>query len=434
MRKKWLFPALSAVAVSGTLMSPIAANAATLPTPLTGYGFDGNAHLVVGGGSTTLYKIAQGVADLYNSTASCATNNSTYNPATSGGATAYPQTNPAFNQCSPTSQTYSGVAAGGNYDGDTIAIAAPDGSSTGIASLNGYHGGTSATYAYEGTNANLQTSGDPNSGSSLSNGGVTSPSGYTNGYGTVDFALSSRAAKTTGGNCPIGGNELSCDTFWGVAADGVEVFTWGSTQGSTTDDTNTASSSGLTATDLYNIYSCKDTTWGQVSGYSADPSAYPPAASPIVPWSMNSNSGTFADFNNYVTANDGTNGAIGGAGSTTLSNTDASMYTGGTTNPQPASSTGCVRELSTADGTFPLENDVKPIVNYVSDTTNSGGGGLSTDTASTNNPANWVWFGSYGLLTAYSYLSQPVVNSSQINTYPVPIAGISPSLERLRLH
>ena len=32
------------------------------PLPNSSYGFDGNAHLVVGGGSTTLYKIAQGFA------------------------------------------------------------------------------------------------------------------------------------------------------------------------------------------------------------------------------------------------------------------------------------------------------------------------------------------------------------------------------------
>ena len=51
----------------------------------------------------------------------------------------------------------------------------------------------------------------------------------SNGFGTPDFAISSRAAKTTKGNCALAGNggtndELACDTFWGVAADGVQVL------------------------------------------------------------------------------------------------------------------------------------------------------------------------------------------------------------------
>ena len=47
----------------GLLIGPAGVASAAVvgpPLPNSAYGFDGNAHLVVGGGSTTLYKIAQG--------------------------------------------------------------------------------------------------------------------------------------------------------------------------------------------------------------------------------------------------------------------------------------------------------------------------------------------------------------------------------------
>jgi ABC-type phosphate transport system substrate-binding protein len=410
--------------IVSTMGAGVASAATTFPN--SNYGFDGNANLVVGGGSTTLYKVAQGLADLYNSSASCTTNNSVASPATptqvgstSNTAVVYPQTNPAYNQCSPTSgQTYTGGSAGGNFDGDTIAIAAPAGSGTGIGSLNGDVSGTAATFAYEGTNASIPTQGDPNASNGLSNG-----------FGTPDFALSSRGPKPSGGNCTgtnpttgLAGDELQCDTFWGVAADGVEVFTWGSTVSGTTDSTNLSGlSDGLTASDLANIYDCTYTTWGQLPEYQEAVNlgdTVPPSAAPIVPWAMNSSSGTYADFNSYVSGNDGSLG---------FTNVDvhAGQYTGGSgSNPAPASATKCVRELA-GSNPLPLENDVKPLLTDV----NTNQGGLSTDTMSTNNPANWIWFGSYGLLKAYQYLSQPSLNGNTYSTTAAPVgpSGTSPS-------
>jgi hypothetical protein len=348
------------------------------------------------------------------------TNNSTYNAANTGSATPYPQSSPAFNQCSPNSQTYSGVSAGGNYDGDTVAIASPNGSSTGIASLNGDHGGTQATYAYEGSNQNLTTSGDPNA-----------TNGTSNGYGTLDFAFSSRAAKTTGGNCALNNtttgaanDELQCDTFWGIASDGVEVFTWGQTSSSGTVDNTQLNgiTDGLTAADLYNIYECKITTWGQLPEYAEAVSkgdTVPPSAAPIVPWAMNSNSGTYADFNNYVSANDGTLGTM-------TADDQAAYYSGGTaTSPTPPTGK-CARELA-GSNPLPLENDIKPLLTDVQ----NNQGGISTDAMSTNNPANWIWFGSFGLLSAYQYLSQPSLFGMQFSTFAAPINGTTPSTSNI---
>jgi hypothetical protein len=418
--------AVAAATVSLGLLTGLSgvASAATTVTsfPNASYGFDGNANLIVGGGSTTLYKMAQGFADLYNSTASCSTNNASYD---SAGAQpiAYPQTAYAFNQCDPTTQNYTGVTAGGNYDGDTVAIAASVGSSTGIASINGSHSGTAGTYAYEGTNADLETSGDPNAASY--DGGAVQ---LSNGYGTVDFGLSSRAAKTSGGNCNIAnpttqkaGDELQCDTFWGVAADGVQVFTWGSTVGSNTDSTTLSDSTinpgsgatGMTASDLYNIWECNYTTWGQIPGYTAT-AGNPPANAPIVPWSMNSNSGTYADFNNFVAANNSA-----GNKSFTMDDETAeytSSNPGGTATSPTAPTGKCAREL-TGSNPLPLENDIKPLLTDVE----NNQGGLSQDPMSTNNPANWIWAGSNGLLTAYSYLSNPALFGNQYNTNAVPV-------------
>jgi len=410
--------ALATTAASlGLIFGPIgAANAATNPDlPNSSYGFDGNAHLIVGGGSTTLYKIATGFASLWNSTTSCQTNNSqadpfgTSNPSYPQAGTGTSPAGPAYNQCTGTSgtQSYTGINAGGNYDGDTVAIASPAGSSTGIGSLNGDVKGTAGTFAYEGTNETINTG-----------------SGTANGFGTVDFALSSRGPKLTGGNCP-GGDELTCDTFWGVAADGVEVFTWGSTVSGTADDTqlggltNDNGFSGLTFADLANIWDCTWTTWGQLPYYSeavTDGLSVPPSAAPLVPWSMNSNSGTYADFDGYVDSSPGNSGFV--------ADTDAGLYGPSTsTNPTPPSGK-CVRELSTSS--TPLENDIKPLLEDVQTNYNSGAG-LSTNPLSTNNPANWLWFGSYGLLSAYQYLSQPSLYGNQYNTYAAPINGATPS-------
>jgi hypothetical protein len=366
----------------------------------------------------------QSLAALWEDTASCVTNNSVYD-ATTANPQPYPQSAPAFNQCTPSAgQSYAGGSAGGDFDGDTVAVADAVGSSTGIGSLNGSHSGNSATYAYEGTNANLPTSGDPNA-----------QNGESNGYGTVDFALSSRAAKISGGNCPTAnptsgkaGDELQCDTFWGVAADGVEVFTFDASSGAyNTGATNSGGTGGFSAQDLYNIYTCNvvasggagANTWGALPEWQAVNSAYlsanssatsdpnlPAANAPIVPYSINSTSGTLGDFENYINAN------------------------------VPAAH--CL----------PLENDVKPLITdaqnnaftppaYPSGTTSPYAAnatypaGITTTATSPQNPINWLWFGSSGLLSQFPYLSGGTVSGVTFSTGSVPIASSSETSDGL---
>ena len=484
----------TAATTAGLLIGPAGVASAAVvgpPLPNPSYGFDGNAHLVVGGGSTTLYKIAQGFTNIWDSSAGCFTNNATVDPA--GTPQSYPQTGAgAFNQCTPAgaTQTYNGVNAGGNFDGDTLAVASSVGSGTGIGALNGFDGGAAGTYAYEGTNQNITTLNDPNgqhlptygvartdSGVTLTNGSniindpsavptdalepITSgvsgfPAGATvvsvsgasvtisanftgtttttasvtfpnavdtqppgnqvsNGFGTPDFAISSRSAKLTKGNCAMSGtggtnDELACDTFWGVAADGVQVFTFDTSDG-------TFGNPGLTGTDIYNIWECNYTTWGQLPEYSTLTNP-PPSTAPIVPWSMNTGSGTYADFNGYVSANDG-------GLAFTADDKKGTYGPLSSQNPSPTVAGQCDRELSPA--TLPLENDVKPLLQDVEQNYNGGAGITTTDAMSTNNPANWLWFGSNGLLSAYSYLSNPNLFGTQFNSAEVPLSGIKPT-------
>jgi hypothetical protein len=85
---------------------------------------------------------------------------------------------------------------------------------------------------------------------------------------------------------------------------------------------------------------------------------------------MNSNSGAFADFDTYVAANDG--------GKAFTADDKVSEY-------------------------------------------------------STNNPANWIWFGSNGLMSAYSYLSSPSLFGDQYNTTALSLNGSTPGPARSAL-
>jgi hypothetical protein len=104
---------------------------------------------------------------------------------------------------------------------------------------------------------------------------------------------------------------------------------------------------------------------------------------------MNSASGTFATFNNWVIAN--------------ANNAPA----GWTMN-----SAACDRKLD--NGVFPLENDIKPLIN---DPPALGTG------ASNDNPENWMWQGSFANFSAFSYLSTTTRSSTTFSAIQARVNG-----------
>lgn len=345
---------LAALATVGTGLSLALAGSVVPAVAATGtYGYDYNAHIVTGGGSDTTYKMMVALSDIYNtsSIAGCVANTSQSNGP-----------GQAVNMCTSTTAP---TTANANYERDTVAQASPTGSGAGIASLNSdsfdkVKGDVAGNYPYQGASSPNQI---------------------------VDFARSSRAPNTTGGNC-VGGNELTCDTFWGYAEDGVQVFGFGSA--------HSGSAINLTPAQLYGIYSCSITTWGALLGTSD--------TQPIVPFGLNKASGTYSTFNNYLIAN-------GGAPKGFTVNDKPSGF--------PYPSGGCVRELTTGN---PFENDVKPLFADVE----NNQGGLST--GGVNDPNNWFWFGSYGLLSAFPYDNNFTSKTgTSYSGAPDQVNGIGPS-------
>lgn len=306
---------------------------ATMPS---GYGFDGSAHVIIGGGSDTTYRAIVSLTDLWNGSPGCKV-------VTTVGST--------LGQCETLATAETDTL--GNYQHDTVAQANPVGSSAGIASLNGFGGAQ-----YAGTEGN------------------------------VDFARSSRAPKRTGGNC-TGGDELTCDTFWGFAQDGIEVTVFNGRNA-----VQSAASPAITPQELVSIWTCQFTHWSDVPSLNIAPGSAQDG--PIVPWGMNSSSGTFATFQSYLINN-------GGASSSFSPNAGV-----------------CDRKLSNGD--FPFENDIKPLLNDV-----NANGGLSADPASANNPVNWIWWGSFGELSSFKYKSAATVGGTLWTAYAAPVNGVLPS-------
>lgn len=177
----------------------------------------------------------------------------------------------------------------------------------------------------------------------------------------INYARSSRGPS---------GTETNELTFWGYARDAIAVTSFGTRAGL-----------NLTQAQLVSIYTCAATTWGQVLGTSD--------TSPIIPWDMNSASGTRASFVSYL-------------GNITFGS--------------------CVRKLTS--GVAPFENDVKPLL---ADAGPDGTHGTADD-----NENNFVWWMSYGAFVTYPYVkaagtgagnaTTPVVNSQLVS-----VGGILPS-------
>jgi ABC-type phosphate transport system substrate-binding protein len=372
--------------------------------PPSGYGFDNNAHLIVGGGSDTTYKAMVNITDLYNGSVGCevttatgATINKCITPVrttaadgnTTNGGTAITSATANFTAndvganisgagipasttiASVTNATTADLSANatatatttvftisdwvetntlGNYERDTVAQANPTGSSSGIQALNDPVG-----TPYEGSTGNA-----------------------------INFARSSREPKTTSGNgCS---NELTCDTFWGFAQDGIEVWALNNRAaeiqglgGSALDPSNV----------LAKIFNCTFTTWDQVTGNAAD------AGQPIVVWGMNSSSGTYNVFRDYMR-----------------------NPAGGNLPGYDPDSVGCITKLS--NGTFPLENNLAPLI---------ADKATSTSLTSVNNPENWIGWGSFGELSTFPFKNGGTSAATSV-TYTggdLPINGARPT-------
>jgi ABC-type phosphate transport system substrate-binding protein len=183
----------------------------------------------------------------------------------------------------------------------------------------------------------------------------------------IDYARSSRAPS---------GTETDTSTFWGYARDGIAVTTFGSRTGVS-----------LTKQDLVDIYTCAKTNWNQ----------FGQPAGTIIPWDMNSASGTRATFFSYI--------GVGGAG-------------------QPAIGT-CVRKLNpvgAAAAIAPFENDVKPLLA-------DSGPDLTFGTAD-DNENNYLWWISFGDWITYPFTANGTVDgvagNAAVSSNLVTVDGTSP--------
>jgi hypothetical protein len=570
VRKLWKFAVTAGAAFSAVALftAPAAQAAGTIP----GYAWDGNAHIIVAGGSETTYYVMNSI-------------NRVWQESSNSGCLHVTGVGTNQNQCA--SDQPNNLF---NYQGDTIAQANPSGSGGGINALNGNGGSTgtmqgtvnpitqvtrtdsgnttngsptvadaTATTAdigksivgagipdstYVGpatTAASIQLSSAPdqqlNVNATATAAGVSLViATYDCVNGTVgpnpDFGRSSRGPNTSGGSAPCG-NELRADTFWGYGQDGNEVVGFNN-HGTML---NSLTAPNLTAQTVFNIWNCSGGTGSPVGASRVDSPVTVTSGSPvvtdnsitnadvghgvtgtgipassfvgevnttahtfrlsssantqvdvnataagtsvtiagsqrmrwsdvipglpggvggpndgdIVPWGLNSASGTFATFNAWVIAN-----SI--AGSTWTTNNAA-----------------CDRKLQ-PDNIFPLENDIKPLINdpqsrvdgtggtgtvnygngvsvindsqvlaidagkvvtgtgipacsYVTNVTpgvsftlsstpnvstpvntSASGtavtvGGLTTCTGAPDNPENWMWQGSIANFTAFPFLS-----------------------------
>jgi ABC-type phosphate transport system substrate-binding protein len=352
---KRLWKAAVAAAGVALLAGPVLAASPAGATPPTGYGFDDTSHTIVGGGSDTTFPVQTELGKVWNLSQK-------------GGCTL---------DTNKVSATLGSCVTGGspdtnnllNWQHDVIGQAADVGSGAGISALNGM-----GAVNYSGT-LRPMPAGEANPGPS--------------GGNLPDFARSSRGPKTTGGEC-TGGNELSCDTFWGFAQDGIEVTVFNA-RGA---QVQAAPSPAISPSDLYHIYNCDFTTWHQVTSLGiANGSAND---GPIVAWGMNPSSGTYGTFNDYLIAN------------------------GGAPSGWAADNQACVKKSDTVNNLYALENDIKNIVNAPSQPA------LSTAN-DVNNPKNWIWWGSFGSFSAYPALAKTTRGGTTVTAIAAKVNGVLPS-------
>jgi hypothetical protein len=344
--------------------APMVGASAAGATPPTGYGFDDTSHVIVGGGSDTTYHTQVDLSALWGYSQK-------------GGCVLTTAVGPGLGNCISTGTPETNTLV--NYQHDNVSQAPDVGSSAGIQALNGVVGGA-GDYSYAGT-VRPMPAGEVNVGTASGN--------------LPDFARSSRGPRTSSStsSAPTG-NELDSDTFWGYAQDGIEVTLFGS-RGAQAQAR--AGAGAITPSELYHIYNCDYDTWSDVASLNIAPGSA--TDGPIVAWGMNSSSGTYATFNTYLIAN------------------------GGAPAGWAADNQSCVqhKQLNGATKIYPLENDIKEIVNAPVIPA------LSTAASSVNNPANWIWWGSFGAFSAYQATSKTVRSGTTVTAVAAPVNGTLPS-------
>ena len=216
-------------------------------------------------------------------------------------------------------------------------------------------------------------------GSGVGLGALTS-TGFQYSSGNIDYARSSRALKAG-----IEQNELQA---WGYARDGIAIVSLGGL------------TENLSVQQIHDIYTCSITDWHTID-------AVLPVGSTITPWGMQTSSGTYATFRDFIRANATVTG--GGALDTAFD-----PNAGGGVTPN------CVKQLqigTPAVATLPFENDTKPLLDPVKN------GGVAA--------AGGIWWGSAGEFNTFAFkrgagttilqVGGFLPNSATIsaNTYPI---------------
>ena len=377
-----LLVAASAVAVGLAWMAiPASADGPT------GYGFGDNApHTIVLGGSDTTYGVMQGIADLYDRSSGCF--NSTASDTNLGKCLSTPGT-----PDTPSADTGGPIV---NWEHDGVLNGAATGSGAGRASVR-------------------QSSARDASCTVIYAGAVNNSPGFAN-CPNVDVARSSSNPDATD---VTNGDEVG----WGFAQDGVQITVF---NGRVAQLTNALPDNGghgaatlLSAADMFHIYNCDYRTWAAVPSLTAAVTAGEVTDGPIVPIAMNAASGTFGSFNSWITTNAPGEGAVIPLNWTT--NTQAHQYT--SSDPLPGNSACVLRINPDAQSTVkPLENDIKPVIDFPAS--------LSASAGSIDNPANWVWWSSFGEMKSFPYKSAyPAAGNpaNPVNTAkPAPVEGVLP--------
>jgi hypothetical protein len=322
----------------------------------------------------------QGVSDLYNQSAGCL--NSTATDLTLG-------------TCITTAGTPDTTSAdtGGpivNWEHDAVVNLYSTGSGAGRASVqqsSAQSASCTVTYA----------------------GAINNSPGFAN-CPNVDVARSSSspdAAAVTAGD----------QVGWGLAQDGVQVTVFNSRVNEMfnahPDNGGAGAANMLTAADLFHIWNCDYRTWAAVPSLTAAVTAGQITDGPIVPFAMNTSSGTFGTFNNFIHNTAPGEGAVVPANWTP--DTQAHMYT--SADPLPGNSS-CVLRINPDASTSvkPFENDIKPLIDFPA--------ALSNASNSIDNPSNWIWWDSFGELKSFPYKSKYSFGGNPAN--PVNTAGQAP--------